>query len=348
MNLSPAVASTSPGAGPACNAACGGNPGGGVDFAAVLISLSASPAASPEMLVAAPAEDVATETPVGEAIPNPLQALLAGLLAVPAEQAAPALADSPTDQGDGVDALATELASAPKKGRGELTALAIQAESAGKQADTAAAANPVLPAAAKLADAGRATTDAARMAAGEVSLELPPTDGEGNSPTSSAHASLGPFATSATARGASAIAHVATPVGSPAWAGELGQRMVMLARSDAQTAQITLHPAHLGPIEVRLSLSGGEATAVFVSPHSDVREALETALPRLREMFAGAGIELGQAQVNAQSRGSGGRDEPSGSPASLARRTEVGDVLADNEGIRLTRPIGRGLIDTFV
>jgi flagellar hook-length control protein FliK len=38
---------------------------------------------------------------------------------------------------------------------------------------------------------------------------------------------------------------------------------------------------------------------VFTSPHSAVREAVESALPRLREILADSGIMLGNASVTA-------------------------------------------------
>jgi flagellar hook-length control protein FliK len=44
-------------------------------------------------------------------------------------------------------------------------------------------------------------------------------------------------------------------------------------------------------------MSGGEAGAQFYSPHASVRDAIESALPKLREMMAEAGVTLGQAQV---------------------------------------------------
>jgi flagellar hook-length control protein FliK len=57
----------------------------------------------------------------------------------------------------------------------------------------------------------------------------------------------------------------------------------------------------MGPIEISLTMDKGNATASFVSANADVREAIESALPRLREMFASAGINLGQTNVGAES-----------------------------------------------
>lgn len=94
---------------------------------------------------------------------------------------------------------------------------------------------------------------------------------------------------------------VPTPVRDQAWASDFGQKIVWLASNDKQSAQITLNPPQMGPIEISLSMDKGSATASFTSANSEVRNALETAMPKLREMFASAGIELGQTNVSAES-----------------------------------------------
>jgi len=87
------------------------------------------------------------------------------------------------------------------------------------------------------------------------------------------------------------------PVRSQAFPAEFSEKVVWLAGRQSQSADISLNPPQLGTIEVRLSLSGGEAGAQFFSPHLAVRDAIEAALPRLREMMAQAGITLGDTQV---------------------------------------------------
>jgi flagellar hook-length control protein FliK len=94
---------------------------------------------------------------------------------------------------------------------------------------------------------------------------------------------------------------VNTSVRDQNWATDLGQKVVWLASNDKQSAQLTLNPPQLGPIEVSLDVDKGNASVSFVSANAEVRDAIETALPRLREMFASAGIELGQTNVGAQS-----------------------------------------------
>lgn len=102
-------------------------------------------------------------------------------------------------------------------------------------------------------------------------------------------------------------ARVAAPMNAPfasqAWRNELGDRLVWMVGQRSQSAELILNPPALGSIEVRLNLNlaGNEAGAQFFSNNANVREALESAFPRLREMLAGAGINLGQASVSQES-----------------------------------------------
>lgn len=91
------------------------------------------------------------------------------------------------------------------------------------------------------------------------------------------------------------------PVGQPKWGNEFAQKIIWLTSQQNQVAEIHLNPAHLGPVEVMLSITQDQATAQFLSPHLAVREAIEAALPRLREMMAENGIQLGNVMVGAES-----------------------------------------------
>jgi flagellar hook-length control protein FliK len=103
--------------------------------------------------------------------------------------------------------------------------------------------------------------------------------------------------------GTRVVTHVAAPLLSREWRSELGDRVAWLVGRQAQSAEIILNPPALGSIEVRLNLNlaGNEAGAQFYSANPNVRDALEAAFPRLRELMANAGIALGEATVSSQS-----------------------------------------------
>jgi len=134
------------------------------------------------------------------------------------------------------------------------------------------------------------------------------------------------------------------------WSSEFSQKIVWLANADKQSAQLTLNPPQMGPIEISLSVDKGSASASFVSANQEVRDAIETALPRLREMFASAGIQLGQTNVSSESF----RQQGENAAASLARSQAGGDndILAvgsiDPLTSRAFRGLaGNGLVDLF-
>ena len=142
---------------------------------------------------------------------------------------------------------------------------------------------------------------------------------------------------------------VPTPVRDPGWASDLGQKIMWLASNDKQSAQITLNPQQMGPIEISLSLDKGSASASFTSANAEVRNALETAMPRLREMFASAGIELGQTNVSAESFKQQA-ENGNANRGSSQWRSDNAILVADSAmplSARAFSQQGNGLVDLF-
>jgi hypothetical protein len=83
------------------------------------------------------------------------------------------------------------------------------------------------------------------------------------------------------------------------WAQGLGDRLMMMAERGMQSATLRLQPEHLGPLEVRIQVDeDGSAKVLFSAHQATTREALEQAIPRLRELFADQGLNLMQANVD--------------------------------------------------
>lgn len=144
------------------------------------------------------------------------------------------------------------------------------------------------------------------------------------------------------------------PVTSPVWSSMLGDRVVWMVGRQQQFAEIHLNPPALGPLEIRLSVQDGQASLTFTTQHIPVREALEAATPRLREMLGESGISLGSVAVNV-----GTFDQQAASDQSSyqdRRSTHVvqaeAAALAHFETRLPTTPMGasssRGLIDLFI
>ncbi|ABK09817.1 MULTISPECIES: flagellar hook-length control protein FliK [Burkholderia] len=98
---------------------------------------------------------------------------------------------------------------------------------------------------------------------------------------------------------AAANAHALAPhVGTADWTDALSQKVVFLSNAHQQSAELTLNPPDLGPLQVVLRVADNHAHALFVSQHAQVRDAVEAALPKLREAMEAGGLGLGSATVS--------------------------------------------------
>ncbi len=83
------------------------------------------------------------------------------------------------------------------------------------------------------------------------------------------------------------------PPGTQGWDQAVGERIAWMVNGDIQAASIQIKPPHLGPLHIQLSIQNDQVTIHFTTHHGVVKEALEAAIPRLREMMA----ENGGAQL---------------------------------------------------
>jgi flagellar hook-length control protein FliK len=148
------------------------------------------------------------------------------------------------------------------------------------------------------------------------------------------------------------LPQLTTPVQDTAWGDRLGDRLMMMADSKLQFAEIRLTPAELGPLRIQVSIDDGAASVTFHAQHVVTREALEQAMPRLRELFADNGLTLAESHV----RDAGEQGVPQGKPEQRDRADEGAALLSDGE-ISVTpesaadrfrpRPRADQLLDTF-
>ena len=90
-----------------------------------------------------------------------------------------------------------------------------------------------------------------------------------------------------------------TPFNDPRWQGDFSNRVALFAKSGLQQAEIKLNPAHLGPIDIRISMNDEQqASITFVAKNAAVRDAIEAGMPRLREMLNGQGMELADSGIS--------------------------------------------------
>lgn len=145
-------------------------------------------------------------------------------------------------------------------------------------------------------------------------------------------------------------AELRTPLGSTGWTQDFGEKIVWLAKNDQQSAQLNINPPQLGPVQITLQLNGDQASVTFGSPHAEVRQAIESSLSQLKEMFATAGINLGQTDIGAN-LAQQNRDTPF-QAANGNRSSDENAILAGIGNIAdsaASTPVqrGRGLVDLF-
>ena len=99
----------------------------------------------------------------------------------------------------------------------------------------------------------------------------------------------------------SQVAQINLPVNQPQWGQQVSERVHWMVSHNLQQADIRLNPPELGSLEVRIQVQGDQTNVSFTSPHAQVRDALDAALPRLREMLEESGLSLGDVNVSQQS-----------------------------------------------
>ena len=142
-----------------------------------------------------------------------------------------------------------------------------------------------------------------------------------------------------------AVLSTPLPFAQPGWEQGLGNRVMWMVNQQVQTAELRMNPAHLGPLEVRISIRDDQATVSFVSAHAQVRDALQAAIPHLREMLSDSGLNLSNVNI-AQHSFADARQRPDSPPSRQGgAQGEAGPGESHSE---TTLPLGRlGLIDYY-
>lgn len=126
---------------------------------------------------------------------------------------------------------------------------------------------------------------------------------------------------------------------SPQWGQALGNRVVFMANNGIQEAKITLNPEKLGPVQIKLHVDKDQQVHVSMNAQQGMtREAMEQAIPRLKEMLEAAGIGLGSVNVG------DGRTfaETSDGEASGGERhtgSEMDEQLSDEDGVHTVKTV---------
>lgn len=91
------------------------------------------------------------------------------------------------------------------------------------------------------------------------------------------------------------------PLSHPDWNQDMGERIVWMNNRGISSAEIKMNPQNMGPITVRIDMNQDQATIAFTAQNSDVRNALEASIPKLREMLNSQNVNLADVNVSQQS-----------------------------------------------
>lgn len=368
LNVAAAVSPTTPVAA-AGNAHRGPESQSGRDFASVLEAAPGNPEGTGEA-VGPPADSGNAALPVtvpvadpGNALPPWLPILPPGLAVASQAEGSSVTADLPQAAGAAPGEVLAQAASAIAQQIQKKAAPTTAAPTVSVQAEIDAEASApepgsalrlLLPRAAEPAEAAGGdpfpATEAHRTM-NLASIAETRADAANSAPVradaaSAVNPGAAPRAESTGSAPAPAAVTVNLPVNHPKWSDAVASRVLWQVSEGVQHAHMHLNPPELGPVEVRVTVSDNQVNTQFLTHHGAARQALEDAMPRLRDMLAQSGLNLMDANVFQHAPGGDQNPEAAAfyDPASGRFGTEDVDLPVHD---LLPRRLHTGLIDAY-
>jgi flagellar hook-length control protein FliK len=130
------------------------------------------------------------------------------------------------------------------------------------------------------------------------------------------------------------------PVSSPDWGPALNQRVTWMVANSLQNASITVNPPNLGPLEINIQTDQNKTNVQFIVSSSEVRQAIQDAIPSLSKMLENSGLQLGQANINSRSHNQNREN--------ARTDTQIKNIEAISNQVESASIQGQGLINTYV
>ncbi|MDG1035050.1 MAG: flagellar hook-length control protein FliK [Luminiphilus sp.] len=128
---------------------------------------------------------------------------------------------------------------------------------------------------------------------------------------------------------------------------EMATHVRVLKRQGGGEVKINLHPAELGRMSITVVTDGLDTRVAFVVETPQARQAVENALPRLRDMMDDAGLSLADSDVSEHHHSENAhdqRDSKKGAPGSPAS-----DIDTSLEAVTLSVSLDPSrLVDTYI
>jgi len=112
----------------------------------------------------------------------------------------------------------------------------------------------------------------------------------------------------------------------------LQERVSALLSINNKEAEIRLDPPEMGSMQIRIRSDAEQAQINFVVQNQQAKEALEQSMPKLREMLAEQGIELGESNIQqGDSQGNADEQEQQQGRGQLASNSQNDDGASDSQ-----------------
>lgn len=136
----------------------------------------------------------------------------------------------------------------------------------------------------------------------------------------------------------------------PGWSQGMGKQIMFMVNQNISSAEIRLNPAHLGPIEVLIDMSDDQVNVSMTSRHAVVREAMEQALPKLREMLDENGFNLADADISKHSFSDQREQNTESDDNGNISRDSLKQLSASETGEKLLTHAGvaTGVVDYYI
>ena len=131
------------------------------------------------------------------------------------------------------------------------------------------------------------------------------------------------------------------------FAGEMATHIRVLKSQSGGEVKLNLHPAELGRMSISVSTEGNETRVAFVVETSQARQAVETALPRLRDMLENAGLSLSDSDVSEQRDSQAGANEMGSGGSRAETATPDSDDISATTVLSVKVDPDR-LVDTYI
>ena len=163
----------------------------------------------------------------------------------------------------------------------------------------------------------------------------------------------GTVATPSSTAGTSPQVEIRTPVQSPQFGQEVGERLVWMVREGVQQAKVALNPPGLGPLELSVQVQDDGARVSLTAQHAVTREALAADVARLRTMLEDQGFVHVEVNVSQHSAGGPGGEAEAGDGGAGGGShgggyPEGGAAEPPTVGTLSEVLAGRGLVDHYV